>query len=99
MADKTNLNRIKAVLKEQGRTQTWLADRLGLAFTTVNGWCNNRGQPYLTDLVRTAEFLEVAPADLIVDGSKKEKGQTEKPDQCKICLKSLKTASKTVPGK
>ena len=37
MADKTNLNRIKAVLKEQGRTQTWLADKLGLAFTTVNG--------------------------------------------------------------
>jgi putative transcriptional regulator len=74
MADKTNLNRIKAVLKEQGRTQTWLADKLGLAFTTVNGWCNNRGQPYLTDLVRTAELLEVAPVDLIVDGSKKEKG-------------------------
>lgn len=34
----------------------------------VNGWCNNRNQPYLTDLIRTAEVLEVAPADLIVDG-------------------------------
>lgn len=74
MAEKTELNRIKAVLKEQGRTQTWLADKLGLAFTTVNGWCNNRGQPYLTDLVKAAELLEVAPAELIVDGTKKEKG-------------------------
>jgi len=77
MAEQTNLNRIKTVLKEQGHTQTWLADKLGRAFTTVNGWCNNRGQPYLTDLVRTAELLEVAPANLIVDGSKKERNPSE----------------------
>lgn len=71
---KVALNRIREVLEEQGRTQTWLAKKLDLAFGTVNAWCNNRGQPYLTDLVRTAEVLEVAPAELIVDGSKKEKG-------------------------
>ena len=76
MAQRTELNCIRAVLQEQGRTQTWLANRLGLAFATVNGWCNNRGQPYLTDLVRAAELLEVAPADLIVDGTKKERGLT-----------------------
>ena len=74
---KVQYNRIRAVLQEQGRTQTWLAEKLGLTFATVNGWCNNRKEPYLPDLVRTAELLEVAPADLIVDGSKKEKGQTE----------------------
>ena len=74
---KEHLNRIREVLEEQGRTQTWLAKKLDLAFGTVNAWCNNRGQPYLTDLVRTAEVLEVAPADLIVDGTKKEKGQTK----------------------
>ena len=76
MREKTNLNRIRAVLQEQGRTQTWLANKLGLAFATVNAWCNNRGQPYLTDLIRAAELLEVAPADLIVDGTKKERGLT-----------------------
>lgn len=75
--DKVYLNRIKEVLDEQGKTQAWLARELGLAYGTVNAWCNNRGQPYLTDLVRTAWVLEVAPADLIVDGSKKEKGLTE----------------------
>ncbi|NET34619.1 MAG: helix-turn-helix transcriptional regulator [Cyanothece sp. SIO1E1] len=72
------INRIKAVLEEQGRSQTWLTKKLGLTFPTVNGWCNNRNQPYLTDLVRTAELLEVAPADLIVDGTKKEKGLTKR---------------------
>lgn len=77
MAKRIELNRIKAVLQEQGRTQTWLANKLGLAFTTVNGWCNNRKQPYLTDLIRAAEVLEVAPVDLIIDGSKKEKGQSK----------------------
>ena len=78
MAEKKEaLNCIREVLEEQGRTQTWLAKKLNLAFGTVNAWCNNRSQPYLTDLIRTAEALEVAPADLIVDGSKKEKGPTE----------------------
>lgn len=48
--------------------------QLGYTYTTVNYWCNNRSQPYLIDIVKMAELLEVAPADLIVDGSKKEKG-------------------------
>ncbi|MEN0003937.1 MAG: helix-turn-helix transcriptional regulator [Bacteroidota bacterium] len=72
------LNCIRAVLNEQGRTQTWLAKKLDLTFATVNAWCNNRSQPYLTDLVKAAEVLEVAPADLIVDGTKKEKGPKPK---------------------
>jgi putative transcriptional regulator len=77
MADKNELNRIKAVLKDEGRSQGWLAKKMGLNYNTVNGWCNNRNQPYLSDLVKVAELLEVAPADLIVDGSKKEKAQTK----------------------
>jgi putative transcriptional regulator len=62
MAEKKEaLNRIREVLEEQGRTQTWLTKKLGLAFGTVNAWCNNRSQPYLTDLVRTAEVLRSCP--------------------------------------
>jgi len=67
---RTELNCIRAILDDQGRTQTWLAKKPGLTFATVNAWCNNRSQPYLTDLVRTAELLEAAPADLIVDAKK-----------------------------
>lgn len=72
--EKVALNQIRAVLEGQEKTQTWLARKLDLAYGTVNAWCNNRSQPYLTDLVRIAKVLEVAPADLIVNGSKKEKG-------------------------
>jgi putative transcriptional regulator len=78
MAEKQKLNCIKEVLKKQGRSQSWLANQLGYTYTTVNYWCNNRSQPYLIDIVKMAELLEVAPADLIVDGSKKEKGLTPK---------------------
>ncbi len=77
MAEKKGLNCIKAVLKSQSWSQSWLADQMGLNYNTVNGWCNNRNQRYLSDLVKAAEMLEVAPADLIVDGSKKERGQSE----------------------
>jgi len=77
MADKKELNRVKTVLREQERSQSWLAKQLGYTFATINSWCNNRNQPYLADIVRMAELLEVAPVNLIVDGSKKEKGQTK----------------------
>jgi len=77
MAEKKDLNCIKVILKSQGRSQSWLADQMGLNYNTVNGWCNNRNQPYLSDLVKVAELLEVAPAELITDGLKKEKGQHE----------------------
>jgi len=74
MSQRKEINRVKAVLKEQGRSQSWLAEKLGYTFATINSWCNQRNQPYLADILRMAELLEVAPADLIVDGSKKEKG-------------------------
>lgn len=81
MAKKLRLNCIKEVLQSQGRSQSWLAEKLGYSYSTVNYWCNNRSQPYLIDIVKTAELLEVAPADLIVDGTKKEKGLTESQTQ------------------
>ena len=83
MAVRNDINCIKAVLKSQGRTQSWLAAKLGLSFATVNGWCNNRNQPYLVDLVKVAEILEVAPVDLIVDGAIKRKSQMEASDHSK----------------
>ena len=73
MAERKNLNTIKAVLKHQGRSQSWLAREMGMSFATVNGWCNNRNQPYLVDLVKVAEILEVAPVELIVNGTVKRK--------------------------
>ena len=37
----SNLNRIKIVLVEQGKTGKWLAEQLGKSTCTVSKWCGN----------------------------------------------------------
>ena len=34
---------IKQWLKDNGKTQQWLAETLGVTFATVNRWCNDKG--------------------------------------------------------
>ncbi len=59
------LNRIKTVLVEKDRSQTWLSEKLGKSFSTVNAYCCNRQQPSLTTLQKIAELLDVDIKDLI----------------------------------
>ena len=59
------MNRIKIVLKEKGIRQTWLAERLGKSFNTVNGYVQNRQQPRLEVLNEIAKILNVNIKDLI----------------------------------
>ena len=42
-----NLNRLKVVLVEQGKTGKWLAEQLGKSNCTVSKWCSNSIQPDL----------------------------------------------------
>lgn len=42
-----NINRLKVVLVEQGKTGKWLADKLGKSTCTVSKWCQNSVQPDL----------------------------------------------------
>ena len=53
------INQIKEVLKEQGRTQTWLAERISKSYVVVTNYCNNKTQPSLEVLRRMAEVLDV----------------------------------------
>ncbi|MDH6312667.1 MULTISPECIES: helix-turn-helix domain-containing protein [Bacteroidales] len=66
------LNRIKEVLDEKGIKQTWLAEKLGKSFSSINAYACNRQQPSLEMLHQIAELLQVSVKDLIVD-NKKEK--------------------------
>ena len=59
------MNRIKEVLEEKGIKQTWLADRLGKSFNTVNSYVQNRQQPRLEVLDEIAKILNVTIKDLI----------------------------------
>lgn len=60
------MNRIKKVLKEQGRTQTWLAYQIDKSYVVVNNYCNNYRQPPLIVLTRIAEVLNVDIRELLV---------------------------------
>lgn len=54
-----NLNRLKVVLVEQGKTGKWLAEQLGKSACTVSKWCQNSSQPDLATLNRIARTLHV----------------------------------------
>ena len=59
------MNRIKEVLVEKGIKQTWLAEKMGKSFNTINSYVQNRKQPRLEVLNKIAIILEVDIKDLI----------------------------------
>lgn len=62
-------NRIKEVLEEQGRTQTWLAKKLNLTFRQVNSYCSNSAQPSIPVLYDISELLQTPVAELLRESS------------------------------
>jgi putative transcriptional regulator len=69
MAD-NQMNRIKEVLKEQGRTQTWLAEKIDKSYVIVTNYCNNNAQPSVEVLRKIAEVLDVDVRELLVPTKK-----------------------------
>jgi transcriptional regulator with XRE-family HTH domain len=65
-----NINRLKVVLVEQGKTGKWLAGELGKSTCTISKWCSNSVQPDLKTLTEIAKCLNVKIADLIVEPNK-----------------------------
>lgn len=59
------LNRIKTVLTEKGRSNLWLADRLNRNAATVSRWCTNASQPSVEMLYDIAQWLDVDIRDLL----------------------------------
>lgn len=60
------INRIKEILVIQGKTQIWLAEKLGKSTTAVAAMCNNKTQPHLKDLKNIAKLLDVDIRELLV---------------------------------
>ena len=59
------INRLKVVLVEQGRTGKWLATQLGTDPSTISLWCSNKIQPSLEMLDKIATLLDVDRRELI----------------------------------
>ena len=64
------INRIKAVLAEEGKTGKWLAEQVGRDPVTVSKWCTNSSQPDLPTLYKIANVLSVDIADLLCRSNK-----------------------------
>ena len=60
------MNRIKEILEDQGRTQRWLAAKLGKSYNIVNSYAQNRQQPRLEIFMKIAELLDIDVKELII---------------------------------
>ncbi|MFR9543440.1 MAG: helix-turn-helix transcriptional regulator [Rikenellaceae bacterium] len=60
------LNRIREVLKEQGRTAKWLSEKVEKDPATMSRWCQNHTQPSIETLNRIAQVLDVNRQELLV---------------------------------
>ncbi|ACU60043.1 transcriptional regulator, XRE family [Chitinophaga pinensis DSM 2588] len=65
MSEKKKLNRIKDVLRQQGRTQTWLAEKIGKSYVVVTNYCNNNSQPSIEILKKIADVVGVDVRELL----------------------------------
>ena len=66
-----NLNRIKVVLVEKGKTGKWLAEEVGKTPCTVSKWCSNSIQPDIKTLNNIANVLNIDVKDLLVSNQNK----------------------------
>lgn len=61
------MNRLKAVLQSQGRTQVFLSNQLNKTPNTINLWCRNVVQPSIPDLYKISALLDVTISDLLIE--------------------------------
>jgi len=59
------INRLKAVLAEQGKTNKWLAVELNKNETTISRWCTNEVQPPVETMLQIAELLNIDIKELL----------------------------------
>ena len=64
------LNRIKGALADAGKTNIWLAEKVGRDPVTVSKWCTNISQPDLSTLSKIADALEIDVRELLVSNVK-----------------------------
>ena len=60
-----NLNRLKAVLADSGKTNKWLSEQLGVGQATISKWVQNNAQPNLEMLIKLSKILDVDINELI----------------------------------
>ena len=65
------MNRLKEIIKNQGRTQKWIALKMNRSENTISLWSLNKVQPSLSDLFRIAELLDCEVSNLLAEKHQK----------------------------
>lgn len=91
------INRLAIVLKEERRSNRWLAGETGFTETTVSKWANNAKQPnififYLIALVLKRDLKDLFVSTLEID-------DTERVKQIQALLEMAKQGKRTGKGK
>jgi len=66
-ANPSRMNRIKEILRIQGRSQTWLAEQIGRSYVVTTNYCNNKTQPSIFILRKIAKVLDVDVRELLME--------------------------------
>lgn len=64
---------LKYYLSLNGKTQTDLVNALGYDKSTVSGWCSGARVPKIDTIIDIANYLNVDPGDLIIEGDSEQK--------------------------
>lgn len=59
------INRLKAVLAENDKTNRWLAEKLGKSEVTISRWCSNEIQPSIETLAQISKLLNIDIKELL----------------------------------
>ena len=58
-------NRLKVILAEKGKTNKWLAEKLGKSDVTVSRWVTNEVQPSMETLLVISKLLDIDIKELL----------------------------------
>jgi DNA-binding XRE family transcriptional regulator len=87
------INRLAVVLKEERRSNRWLASEIGFTETTVSKWVNNAKQPNVFVFYMIALVLRRNLQDLFI--STKEITDQERTEHLKILVKLVEKGKRT----
>jgi putative transcriptional regulator len=57
-------SRLKEIMKDEGRTQKWLAEKVGVSMTTISSIINEKSIPTLPLAMRIAKILGKSIEDI-----------------------------------
>ena len=59
------INILKVILAEKGKTNKWLAEKLGKSDVTVSRWVTNEVQPSMETLLVISKLLDIDIKELL----------------------------------